>query len=185
MYLLFFYTTILVAAILKGELMIFSWNAKKGLLINTSIPLTSISLYISLFSITWSTKGWWMGATLCLFNFLYANLRKIFAAQKSGGQVPLMLCVCYVSGCVLGAFVLTTVFKNYVQVLRWWNKTLYTGWKAILFLLRPLSCIKRRSHLRFVIIKFHTNNWFEKQHWKTKVAERKTFFSDKNDGSTN
>jgi hypothetical protein len=106
----------------------------------------------------------------------YVYLRKIFAAQKSGGQVPLMLCVCYVFGCVLGAFVLTTVFKNYVQVLRWWNKTLYTGWKAILFLLRPLSCIKRRSHLRFVIIKFHTNNWFEKQHWKTKVAERKTFF---------
>lgn len=50
MYLLFFYTTILVAAILKGELMMISWNAKEGLFINTSIPLTSISLYISLFS---------------------------------------------------------------------------------------------------------------------------------------
>lgn len=45
-----FYTTILVAAILKGELMMISWNAKEGLFINTSIPLTSISLYISLFS---------------------------------------------------------------------------------------------------------------------------------------
>ena len=36
----------------------------------------------------------------------------------------------------------------------------------ILFLLRPLSCIKRRRQLKFVIIKFHTKNWFEKQHLK-------------------
>lgn len=55
----------------------------------------NFSIYFLIFNefFTWSTtKGWWVGATLCLFNFLYANLRKIFAVQKSqggrGGSCP-------------------------------------------------------------------------------------------------